>query len=153
MWNEGVVTKFKALSRYLTRYSEANHVKRPRRSEGQDLRPLTGYEKNSANHQALTSCSTTLVSNRYNCEVPNLTSNKAGIDTEVRSYSECVCSLSYPAYRAYASYSNVICGLSSSAIFFDIISQTAKFGGGGEVIEHKTYFDLLCNFCLKHFSS
>ena len=43
-----------------------------------------------------------------------------------------------------------ICGLSRSTIFFRIISQMARFSGGGD-IEHKVCFDFLYNFCLKHF--
>ena len=37
-------------------------------------------------------------------------------------YSECVCSLFYPARKAQAPYSNIICGLIGSTIFFQIIS-------------------------------
>jgi hypothetical protein len=37
-------------------------------------------------------------------------------------YSECVCSLSYPACKAHAPYYIVICIVSVSAIFFHIIS-------------------------------
>jgi hypothetical protein len=38
------------------------------------------------------------------------------------TYSECACSLSYPACKAHAPYYNVICGLSGSNIIFHIIS-------------------------------
>jgi hypothetical protein len=37
------------------------------------------------------------------------------------------CSLAYPACNAYAPYCDVICGFSGSTIFFDIISQKARF--------------------------
>ena len=39
----------------------------------------------------------------------------------------CVCSLNYPARKPYASYYIAIWGLSSSTIFFLIISWTARF--------------------------
>jgi hypothetical protein len=42
----------------------------------------------------------------------------------------CVCSLIYPACKAYESYYIVICGLFISTFFF-VISQVARFGGGG----------------------
>ena len=38
----------------------------------------------------------------------------------------CVCSLSYPARKAHAPYYMLIGGLSVSAIFFHIISQTTR---------------------------
>jgi len=38
-----------------------------------------------------------------------------------------MCSLSYPACKAHAPYYIVICGLSGSTIFFDIISYTEEF--------------------------
>jgi len=44
----------------------------------------------------------------------------------------------------------VTCGLYGSTIFFDI---TSKKGRSSErVIEHKTWFDFLYNFYLKHFA-
>ena len=45
--------------------------------------------------------------------------------------SVCVCSLSYPAWKAYVSYYFVICGLSGSATFFHIISKTARLSEKG----------------------
>jgi hypothetical protein len=47
----------------------------------------------------------------------------------------CVCRLSYPASTAHVVFYTVICGLSGSAIFFCIISYTAR--GRENVIEHK----------------
>jgi len=44
----------------------------------------------------------------------------------------------------------VIYGLSGSTIFFHIISQMAQILK--TVIEHKTCFDFIYNFCLEHFS-
>jgi hypothetical protein len=38
------------------------------------------------------------------------------------TYSECVCSLSYPGCKAHALYYTVICDLPRSTIFFHIIS-------------------------------
>jgi len=32
----------------------------------------------------------------------------------------CVCSISYPAFKAHAPYYSIICGMSGSAIFFHI---------------------------------
>ena len=60
------------------------------------------------------------------------------------------CSLAYPACNSYASNCDFICGLSDCTIFFDIISYTARFSKN--VIEHKTCFKFLYNFCLKYFS-
>ena len=57
------------------------------------------------------------------------------------TYSECVCSLSYPACKANLLYSTVIYGLSCSTIFFHIRQQTAQFSGGG-IIKHKMCFDV-----------
>jgi hypothetical protein len=37
----------------------------------------------------------------------------------------CVCNLSYPACKAHAPYYIVMCGLSGSAIFLNIISSAA----------------------------
>jgi hypothetical protein len=37
-------------------------------------------------------------------------------------FSECVCSVSYPAWNAHAPYYIVICGLSGCAVFFYVIS-------------------------------
>jgi len=45
------------------------------------------------------------------------------------TYSECVCSLSYPASKEPAPYYIVTCGLSSSITFPHVISQTARFSG------------------------
>ena len=50
------------------------------------------------------------------------------------TYSECVlCSLSYPARKAHASYDIIICGLSGSTISY----KRHDFGGKKYVIEHK----------------
>jgi len=51
------------------------------------------------------------------------------------TYSECVCSLSYPAYKAHAPYC-FICCLPGSTLFFHITSQTAGFSRK-KVIRHK----------------
>jgi len=48
----------------------------------------------------------------------------------------CVYSLSYQARNAHAPYYTVICGLCGCAIFFRIISQTAR-SSGEKFIEHK----------------
>jgi hypothetical protein len=46
-------------------------------------------------------------------------------------------SLAYPACNYYATYCDVICGLSGSTIFLDIISQTARFSEEKKGVEHK----------------
>ena len=46
------------------------------------------------------------------------------------------CSLAYLVCNSYAPYCEVICGLSVSTIFFDIISQTARFWKK-KFVEHK----------------
>jgi hypothetical protein len=45
----------------------------------------------------------------------------------------------------------VICGLSSSAMFFDIISQTVRFSEK-KLADHKMCFDFLYSFYVEHFS-
>ena len=50
------------------------------------------------------------------------------------TYSECVCSLRYPACKAHAPHYIVICSLSGSTVFFHIISQTVRLK---KIIEHK----------------
>ena len=66
--------------------------------------------------------------------------------------SVCVCSLSYPACKAHASYYIVPCGLSGSTIFSHCHINLKDFGVWGGVIEHKMCFELVYNFSLKHFS-
>jgi hypothetical protein len=39
----------------------------------------------------------------------------------------CGCGLSYPAHNVHAQYYIVICGLSGSTVFFDIIPQSVQF--------------------------
>jgi cytochrome c oxidase assembly protein Cox11 len=47
------------------------------------------------------------------------------------TYSECVCSLIYLAYKAHVPFYVAICGLSGSTIFLRIIIKAAQFEGEG----------------------
>ena len=51
----------------------------------------------------------------------------------------CVCSLSYPAYKTHAPYYIVICDLSGSTIFLNIISK-------GKIFRKKKLFNAKCVF-------
>jgi hypothetical protein len=56
---------------------------------------------------------------------------------------ECFCasSLTYPARKVHAPYYVVMCGLSGSTTFSDIVAQTARFsGGGGKLLNIKCVF-------------
>jgi hypothetical protein len=59
------------------------------------------------------------------------------------------CSLAYPARNLYAPYCDVICGLSGSTTFFDIISETHYFRK--KSTEHKLCFDFLYSLRLENF--
>jgi len=49
----------------------------------------------------------------------------------------CFCSQGYSACTAHAPYCIIICGLPGYAIFFHVISQSARFSKKKKVIEHK----------------
>jgi hypothetical protein len=63
----------------------------------------------------------------------------------------CVFSCRYPSRKAYAPYYTVICGLSGSHYFSTLSPEWHHFRQQ-KVIEHKTCFDFLYNFCLKYVS-
>jgi hypothetical protein len=50
----------------------------------------------------------------------------------------CVCSLSYHICTAHAPYYIVICGLSGCIIFYNSVSETARFLRGGGTTKSKT---------------
>ena len=52
------------------------------------------------------------------------------------TYSECVCSLSYPAYNEREPYYIAICGLCDPTVLYHTISQMARLSGK-KVIEQK----------------
>ena len=62
-----------------------------------------------------------------------------------------MCSRSYPACKAHAPYYIVICGLSGSTIFFDIISYTVGFLEN-KLLNIKCVFGFSLQLCLKYFS-
>jgi len=67
-------------------------------------------------------------------------------------YSECVF-LGLGIQRAMRIRHIAICGLSGCAIFFHIITQTARFSVKKQVIEYKMCFGFIYKLFPKHFSS
>ena len=66
------------------------------------------------------------------------------------TYSECVCSLSYPEWNAHAPY-YIVCELYDCTIFYKFLIQGQDLWGK-KIIEHKMFSDFSYKYCLKHFS-
>jgi hypothetical protein len=68
----------------------------------------------------------------YNLTTKNVLINIGAVEDQRITFSECVCSLSYPACKAHAPYFIAICDLSVSAVFFTISHNQHNFRGGGK---------------------
>jgi hypothetical protein len=64
----------------------------------------------------------------------------------------CVCSLSYPAFKAYALYYTAICGLSGSSIYFHLSHKTHDFPKKKIQMSIKCVFSISRKFFPKYFS-
>ena len=64
----------------------------------------------------------------------------------------CVCSFSYPACKAHALYSIVICGPYGSTKFFHILLKKGTIFEKKKVTEHNMCFGFVYNFCPKYLS-
>jgi hypothetical protein len=63
----------------------------------------------------------------YNVTLRRVCVTSCRVKAACITFSECVCSLSYPACKAHAPYYIVICGMSGSTVVFHIISQKTRF--------------------------